>query len=107
MDFVGLAAAVGWTRADSGWRLSFDWHLEEGSGLWNVAFLAKGAEIMVLFSEKGPVPPLSLSLSPNLKGSDCAVTLLKVFDVGNAFNRLRGKLEGMFYLCLSVGHLKS
>lgn len=63
-DFVGGATVVGrfWEELES--PVSFDWHLEEGSGLWNVAFLAKGAEIMVLFGEKGPISPPFPSLCP-------------------------------------------
>ena len=39
--------------------------MEEGSGLWNLAFLTSGAEIIALSLEKGPPlhqPPLSSSL---------------------------------------------
>lgn len=33
---------------------SFDWRTERRSGLWNLAFLARGAEIMALSSGRGP-----------------------------------------------------
>lgn len=33
---------------------SFDWRTERSSGLWNLAFLARGAEIMALSSGRGP-----------------------------------------------------
>lgn len=32
----------------------FDWRTERSSGLWNLAFLARGAEIMALSSGRGP-----------------------------------------------------
>lgn len=57
-----------WGR--SHWALEplqrFDWRLEEGSGLWNRAFLTRGAEIMVLSSGRGHT--FHPSTPPNSEG---------------------------------------
>ncbi len=89
-----------------GWRLSFDWHLEEGSGLWNVAFLAKGAEIMVLFSEKRPPSPLSVPQSEGIWL--CGYSVKRVW-CGQCIQQSARKTRDVLplYVFRSVDHLKS
>lgn len=50
----GSHGAGGGPNGRLGPSRSFDWRTEKSSGLWNLAFLARGAEIMALSSGRGP-----------------------------------------------------
>lgn len=51
---IGSCGAGGGPSGRLGPSRSFDWRTERSSGLWNLAFLARGAEIMALSRGRGP-----------------------------------------------------
>lgn len=82
--WIGSHGAGGGPSGRLGPLRSFDWRTERSSGLWNLAFLARGAEIMALSSGRGPTF-YSPHTHPTPAHSEgiwlCSQSAKKMFDV--------------------------